>query len=375
MPAQQPSPRRSADSPQAGRRAAPQTRRPQARGSAPRSGGAQPQPNPQRPGYNNTRAARRATGARRRRQRRWHTLLGFLLVLAVLIAGIVFSVRLFFKVSDFRIENIDGTTPANTGIYTEEQILALLHVQIGDNLFSFSTREKQQQLAAQLPYLESVQVGVSLPGTVVIKVAPAVEKFAIQTGTGWLILSEERKLLRTGETRPAGSIWLEALLPQGSVPVAGNTVQLETYDSLLDDGISPTKSDQTADEALDLLLQELQTHDLLEGVTKLTVTDLNELSFLFEDRVLVKLGTANNLSEKMQYARAALLDPEGKGLGAADRGTLDISYSRSDGRPLAYFSANDPTAPTPEPAETPDGENPDEPDGEDPDLDQAPDEE
>ena len=65
------------------------------------------------------------------RQRRHRAALGMLVVVGALALGVILSVNLLFKVSSFRIENTDGTTPADTGIYTEQQILDLLGVQEG----------------------------------------------------------------------------------------------------------------------------------------------------------------------------------------------------------------------------------------------------
>ena len=54
--------------------------------------------------------------------------------------------------------------PPNTGVYTEEEILSLLDLQEGDNLFGFSTAEKEQVLLQSLPYLDEVEVHAQLPG-------------------------------------------------------------------------------------------------------------------------------------------------------------------------------------------------------------------
>ena len=79
------------------------------------------QQNPQKGGYRaggRTRPPRRVTQAELLRRRRRLALLSMLLVVVVLIAGGVLSVNLLFKVSNFRIENADGSTPADTGVYS-----------------------------------------------------------------------------------------------------------------------------------------------------------------------------------------------------------------------------------------------------------------
>ena len=38
-----------------------------------------------------------------------------------------------------------------------------------------------------------------LPGTVVVRVQPATERFALDTGSGWLVLSDGLKVLRSAD--------------------------------------------------------------------------------------------------------------------------------------------------------------------------------
>ena len=128
--------------------------------------------NPQKAGYRpgSPRKQRRVTQAELIRQRNRRRALGILGVLAVLAVGAFVSVNLLFKVTIFRVENFDRTTPADTGIYTEEELVNALGIEKNSNLFGFSTAEKTAQLAQQFPYLEQVGVEIQLPATVVIKV-------------------------------------------------------------------------------------------------------------------------------------------------------------------------------------------------------------
>lgn len=320
-------------------------------------------------------AVRRVTAAQRRRQRRNRALLGVFLVLVVLLLGVLLSVSLLFKVTDYRITDMDGNTPADPGIYTEQQILDLLQVAPGDNLFGFSTAQESEQLAAQLPYLDEVKVRISLPGTVVVRVRPAKETFAVPLTDSWLILSDQLKVLRTGDTFPEGLIALDAKLPAIMPSVPGQYLKLETYNALTQVGNNDaTQGDRAlptpvplagtdtedANEILLTLVGALDTYGLLDGTTGISVADISELSFRYENRLQVVLGTMHNLEDKLKLASTTILDVQGQGLGATDHGVLDVSYQRSDGEIWAYLrpedsSDTDPTAQPP--AEEPPGEN------------------
>ncbi len=344
------------------RRAAPSAPRP---AQPPRPQQTQPRPqsqlNPQKPGYRPgaPKKQRRVTQAEQLRRRRRRRILGVLAVLAVLAAAVLLSVNLLFKVTAFRIENFDRTTPADTGIYSGEDILNALQIEQDSNLFGFSTAAKAQQLSQALPYLDRVQVDIQLPGTVVVKVEPATERFAVPYDGGWVILSDRLKILRLADSRPDGMLSLSMTLDDTFDPQVGSTVEPASYNSLLDapeqaaasgDAAEPTPTPtptataapevvylQTpASEVLQTLLTELHEKDLFDGITAVDIADLSRISVVYQDRIRVVLGNDTNMEYKLRLAAVALTDPD-QGLLPADRGTLDVSMTESDGSIKAYF--------------------------------------
>ena len=331
--------------------------------SAPRPAQTPPRPqsqlNPQKPGYRPgaPKKQRRVTQAEQLRRRRRRRILGVLAVLAVLAAAVLLSVNLLFKVTAFRIENFDRTTPADTGIYSGEDILNALQIEQDSNLFGFSTTAKAQQLSQALPYLDRVQVDIQLPGTVVVKVEPATERFAVPYDGGWAILSDRLKILRLADSRPDGMLSLSMTLDDTFDPQVGSTVEPASYNSLLDapeqaaasgDAAEPTPTPtataapevvylQTpASEVLQTLLTELHEKDLFDGITAVDIADLSRISVVYQDRIRVVLGNDTNMEYKLRLAAVALTDPD-QGLLPADRGTLDVSMTESDGGIKAYF--------------------------------------
>lgn len=301
-----------------------------------------PQQNPQKPGYRSSapQVQRRVTRAEQLRIRRRKAIIGVLCVLAVLVVGIVLSINLLFKVTDFRVENADRTTPANTGIYTEQQLIDATGIQVGDNLYGFSTKEKSDQLLAQMPYLDVAVVTRQDPGTVIIRVQPAVERFKMEYSGSWLVLSEQLKVLRVEPAEPDNLVQLDALLPEGAATTPGSFLTLD----------APS-------EVLNELLGELDQYGLLDGTTVLTMQNMTELSFLYQGRVSVQLGTANNLDYKIRFAAYIILDTGGDGLASSDRGTLDVSDQQTDGTIQPRFlPAENPVA-TPEPTPEPPAED------------------
>ena len=244
-----------------------------------------PQQNPQKPGYRSSapQVQRRVTRAEQLRIRRRKAIIGVLCVLAVLVVGIVLSINLLFKVTDFRVENADRTTPAKTGIYTEQQLIDATGIQVGDNLYGFSTKEKSDQLLAQMPYLDVAVVTRQAPGTVIIRVQPAVERFKMEYSGSWLVLSEQLKVLRVEPAEPDNLVQLDALLPEGAATTPGSFLTLDAPSeptALATAMPSGTATPENADEAdtaqetpnevLNELLGELDQYGLLDGTTVLT---------------------------------------------------------------------------------------------------------
>ncbi|WP_419067582.1 cell division protein FtsQ/DivIB [Candidatus Allofournierella excrementavium] len=247
---------------------------------------------------------------RRRRRRRW---LAFFFVVFLMAVGFILSVTVLFKVKHIVVENLDKTTPANTGIYTEDAILGALAVPLEENLFGFSAAEKQAEMELQLPYLETIKVRRRLPDTVVVQVAPATESWCAKTDAGWAILSDGLKVLKVQTDQPAD---LPVITGLGvSEPTAGRFLSLTTE----------AQSEQIAD-----LMEQLYAQDLAGSCTRIDMGLGTNAYFVYDGRVKVLLGTFNNLDYKLSVAALLLKNESGEYLSSTDRGTLDVSSQLDD---------------------------------------------
>lgn len=295
------------------------------------------------------RPPRRLTHSELRRRRRRRNLLMAFLGLLVVGIGVVLSLTVLFKVETFRIENMDESTPANTGIYTEDAILGALGVPVGENMFQFSAAQKEKSMVVSLPYLERVEIRRRLPSTLVIRVEPAVETWCAQSDSGWLTLSDGLKIMAIGETQPEG---LPALLGLDiEAPVAGYYLKLATPNATATpapaaSGVSSSQTSSTAStsssstgeenghdplEDVNRLLELLWTYELKDDCTSIQFGEANELYFIYQNRAKVLLGTFNNLDYKLKFAAYLLHNEDGKGIGDTEQGTLDVSHQLEDG--------------------------------------------
>ena len=314
---------------------------------------ARPRPSQSAP-RREVRRRRRVTQKMLRRRRMMLRLTAVALVLCVAAAGIYLTVTMLFKINAIRVAGPDGADLTEAGGYTSSQILGALGVQVEENIFSFDPAEKAAMLEKEFPLLEQIQVKRVYPSTVVVEVKPATPAYAMQTDTGWISLSAGLKILSTEAEQP------DLPVLYGGEPVSvtpGDQLTYALSDPALSGGADSSASSAASDEekvqakdgrvdALNTLLAALQERDLLKDVTRIEYESVEEIAFLYQDRISVLLGTLNELDYKLDYAEYMLLNKEGKGCAETDTGQLDCSHVKTDGTLQAIFAQGVPELPS-----------------------------
>lgn len=335
---------------------------------------------------------------RRRRQARNRLML--LCCGVFILIGILFSLNLLFRVQEYRIDigetsvyylpptaaassqsvaaSSDASASSQTadaqpeqeqyrgkpvvqavdtlegGRYTVQQVLDMLSVEIGTNIFSFSADQAAARLEQQLPWLEQVKVLRGLPGTVVVQAQPAEARYTVQIEEGWAVLSDQMKVLEVTAEQPQlvqadlGECTLEvgrkAVLNCSPEPVdptqfdnkdmteAERKKELEKAQQEALDQAEARRKERAG--ALDTLISQVQANELAEDLTAINVASELELSFVYQGRITVRLGTLNQLEYKMQFVAEILKNQ----LAPTDKGTLDASNIRDDGSIQPVFS-------------------------------------
>ena len=85
---------------------------------------------------------------------------------------------------------------------------------------------------------------------------------------------------------------------------------------------------------------------MLADVTRIEFADTEQVTFLYQDRISVLLGTLNDLDYKLDRARYMLNNEDGKGCAATDTGRLDFSHVSAGSTRKIYFAQGEPTLPS-----------------------------
>ncbi len=299
------------------------------------------------PMHREKRKKRKMTRAAIKRRRMMRRLAAFATLAAVIAAGVYLTVTMLFKIGTIQVQTADGTVVEQAAGYSSTEILQALGVNPEENIFSFDPAAKEAELERQFPLLESIRVVRSYPNTVVVQVTEAVPAYAMQTGKGWLTLSDKFKILACDAAQPEG---LKTLYG-GDVTTTTPGEQLSfaeqtTADSAADSSASAASSVEEADkkmEALATLQAKLEEYGMLDDVTRIEFADTTQMAFLYQDRISVLLGTLNDLDYKLDRARYVLTNA----VSATDTGGLDFSHvSAASTTRKFYLAQGAPTLPS-----------------------------
>lgn len=227
---------------------------------------------------------------------------GKLIIMAALVAAVVFGVAIFFKVGNIEVQ---GNT-----IYSDERIIEASGLELGDNLLTVNRGIVSGNVRAALPYVDTISVGRVLPDTVVISVKESQIAFAVPTDTNtvWLISPSGKALER-----------IDASIQEQYPQILGVTLNNPTA------GQTVTAVNQSALDAALSLLAELDGTGILEHAAQVNVEKEYDIVLWYDDRYEIRLGSTERLAYKIEYLQAIL-----KELSDYQAGTIDLTLSEAN---------------------------------------------
>ncbi len=255
-------------------------------------------------------------------------------VLVMAAATALLAVFLLFKVSDIQVTGdvIEG--------YENADILAICGYKTGDNLFFVSTRDKEETLKEQLPYIGSVKISRHLPGTLEIHLTATEISACISSGGSWLCVDGEGKILEQRESPQNSVLQISGLTASGE---PGQLLQVE---------------DEEARTACADILAAVTELNAVQDFTRLDLSDLSDIRLIYQERIEFQLGNFLELRYKIELGLRSLAKLE-----AGQKGVMDLSYAGDTKRAVftegEISTAASPAAPqtggedAPQPASTP----------------------
>lgn len=259
-----------------------------------------------------------------------HKLVMRLLIVTAVVVALVLGMSIFFKV--------ETITVSGARVYSEWTVVEASGIEEGDHLLTFSIPRASGKIIAELPYVQSVRIGIKLPDTVNIVIEELEVTYAVQSTDGlwWLISSEGKVVDQTDAGTAAGytkvlGIYLESPL-LGEQAVAFETPTAPTAETAGDANGESTElvgtepvvvtNAQRLEVALEIL-QALEASDIVGEAASVDVTDLGDIELWYGTQYQVQLGDAGNLSYKISCMYSAINSEEM----STGYGVLDISFT------------------------------------------------
>lgn len=205
-----------------------------------------------------------------------------LIILAVAVAMVVLSLTVLFKIETITIKGNE--------IYSEKEITAVLPIEKEKNLFLTDLDGAAQKLEESLPYIYNAEVTRKLPSTIVVNITETQTVYSIKNkDKTYTLLDDNFKVLEASAAEnPGDSIEIKKL----ALASANEGMTADISDEQV-------KKDLTA---LAAIIKELQLED---EITAIYSTDINNNYMVYDGRIIYKLGTAEDLENKVYSALAA----------------------------------------------------------------------
>lgn len=244
----------------------------------------------------------------------------FLLQLATVVTivlALLFGMSIFFKVEDVQIS---GTVKYDAWAVREAS-----GILDGENLLTLSKARVSSNILSQLPYVDTVRVGIRLPDTVIIQVTELQVVYSIADSEGgWWLIDDTGKVVDTctaadsedytrilGVTLAAPAVGKEAIAYEEPAETleGGETVPVTVYA-------------KERLEAAVTITQLMEYYGMIGTVATVDVTELEDVRLWYGSRFEMLLGNTQNLEKKVNSLSQAVSQ-----MGPYDTGTLDASFT------------------------------------------------
>ncbi len=230
-----------------------------------------------------------------------------LVVIAVIILSIILSLAVLFKIENIQVEGNQS--------YQNDAIIQHSGIKNYQNIYLCKQKKVNETLCNKFPYIESVELEKQIPNKVIIHVTEAKESASIQSGDDNIIISANNKVLDISKVAKPNIATV-------------NGVQIENAEI----GKEAVFQDKDKANTLKQIQNAILNHNLTD-ITAIDISDLYDAFFVYKNKLNVKLGQANDIDYKIEFASKVIANSIEVANG---KGTLDVSICVSDNK--TYFT-------------------------------------
>lgn len=208
--------------------------------------------------------------------------------------------------------NIDKIQVSGAETITEEEILEMAAIEPEKNIFKVNTR-KSEKAILENPYIQEVKIKRKLPNKILIQVKEENVAFYVEQEGIYTVDIEGNILGQKESLESINALKLEGI-PKENI-VIGENVQGQ---------------DKSGFQGAKIVYNFLSKKDYFQHYQELRLEITNLVDYkLHVNKAYIKLGTSENMDEKLAKAFSILSAPEYLNL----QGYIDVSF---DGNPVVY---------------------------------------
>ena len=207
----------------------------------------------------------------------------------LVLSGGVFTVLVLVVLSMTVLFNITSIKVTQAGkTYTAEQIIMASGLNVGDNMIRTNFNSAADRIESGLPYILEAKITKKLSGEVKISVTDTAEAFIVDFGKGDLLVTDKNgKALKTLKEYPEDCKLMKIRSSSDAFSTIGSNFIL---------------SDSDESENYDAIRSKLEELGLLEKITEIDLRDPNSLKVVYENRLRLLIGNADDLDAKLKGA-------------------------------------------------------------------------
>lgn len=255
----------------------------------------------------------------------WRKLLLQLGVVAAVVLAFFLGISVFFRV--------EHVVVYGNNAYSAWSVKEASGIEEGENLLTFGSTRASGKIRTNLPYVDTVRIGIKLPDTVNIYIKEFDVAYAIKSNAGeWWLMTSGGKVVEKIDSGIANN-YTKVLGVEIESPTAGT--EAKAVEQLIPMTQETTAEGETvstepvftitgADKlrtAL-LILDALELNEIVGEAASINVQSLNSLELMYGTRYQVKLGDSSDMEKKIHWMKQAIAQQNDY-----QSGILDCSFT------------------------------------------------
>ncbi|MCL2249771.1 MAG: FtsQ-type POTRA domain-containing protein [Oscillospiraceae bacterium] len=208
------------------------------------------------------------------------------IAIGVLLVGIMtfIGTSVFVRILDIEISGVV--------VYTEQEVLEASRVSFGDNLLHLNVQTVSQNIRSNLPFVRDVNIERRLPDTLIIDIVESIPIAYVFFTGDVLILDSSGRVLQSGDYDT------ENLIEVRGLPIRNASRGQQ---------LIPELGAETRFLDLQDILAAFERENLVEQVSYIDVSNIQNIHFGYLDIYRVILGNAGELRQKIYSLRNSII--------------------------------------------------------------------